>query len=63
MSHLVRFADEAGTIRVGVLAGEQLRPLAVASMSALLRHPVHVQERLVRAPHGDRVLAAAIAVV
>jgi 2-dehydro-3-deoxy-D-arabinonate dehydratase len=40
MSHLVRFADGTGTIRVGLLTGEQLRPLAVASMSDLLRHPV-----------------------
>ncbi|MEV5718521.1 fumarylacetoacetate hydrolase family protein [Amycolatopsis mediterranei] len=40
MSHLVRFADGAGDIRVGLLAGEQLRPLAVASMSDLLRHSV-----------------------
>ncbi|ADJ47929.1 fumarylacetoacetate (FAA) hydrolase [Amycolatopsis mediterranei S699] len=40
MSHLVRFADGAGDIRVGLLAGEQLRPLAVTSMSELLRHSV-----------------------
>ncbi|MEV6638528.1 fumarylacetoacetate hydrolase family protein [Amycolatopsis sp. NPDC051371] len=40
MSHLVRFADGSGTIRVGLLTDEQLRPLAVASMSDLLRRPV-----------------------
>ncbi|WP_410608054.1 fumarylacetoacetate hydrolase family protein [Amycolatopsis sp. lyj-109] len=40
MSHLVRFADGTGTIRVGVLTDEQVRPLAVASMSDLLRRPV-----------------------
>ncbi|MFJ1760065.1 fumarylacetoacetate hydrolase family protein [Amycolatopsis sp. NPDC088138] len=40
MSHLVRFADGTGDIRVGLLTGEQLRPLAVASMSELLRRPV-----------------------
>ncbi|WP_103352265.1 fumarylacetoacetate hydrolase family protein [Amycolatopsis sp. CA-128772] len=40
MSHLVRFADRTGGIRVGLLAGEQLRPLAVASMGELLRRPV-----------------------
>ncbi|GHG02733.1 MULTISPECIES: fumarylacetoacetate hydrolase family protein [Amycolatopsis] len=40
MSHLVRFADGTGDIRVGLLAGERLRPLAVASMSDLLRRPV-----------------------
>jgi 2-dehydro-3-deoxy-D-arabinonate dehydratase len=40
MSHLVRFADGTGTIRVGLLTDEQLRPLAVSSMSDLLRHPV-----------------------
>ena len=40
MSHLVRFADETGYVRVGLLTGEELRPLAVASMSELLRHPV-----------------------
>src|SRR4051794_17570278 len=40
MSHLVRFADGTGAIRVGVLTDEQLRPLAVASMSELLRRPV-----------------------
>ncbi|MBE1493354.1 2-dehydro-3-deoxy-D-arabinonate dehydratase [Amycolatopsis lexingtonensis] len=40
MSHLVRFADGTGTPRVGLLADERLRPLAVASMSELLRHSV-----------------------
>ncbi|SFW86275.1 fumarylacetoacetate hydrolase family protein [Amycolatopsis australiensis] len=40
MSHLVRFTDGTGGIRVGLLTGEQLRPLAVASMSDLLRHSV-----------------------
>ncbi|MEV4051938.1 fumarylacetoacetate hydrolase family protein [Amycolatopsis sp. NPDC049688] len=40
MSHLVRFADGTGGIRVGLLTGEGLRPLAVASMSELLRRPV-----------------------
>jgi 2-dehydro-3-deoxy-D-arabinonate dehydratase len=40
MSHLVRFADGTGTIRVGLLTDEQLRPLAVSSMSDLLRRPV-----------------------
>jgi 2-dehydro-3-deoxy-D-arabinonate dehydratase len=40
MSHLVRFADGAGHPRVGLLTEEQLRPLAVASMSDLLRRPV-----------------------
>lgn len=40
MSNLVRFADGTGNVRVGLLTGEQLRPLAVASMSDLLRRPV-----------------------
>ncbi|MFB9688264.1 hypothetical protein [Amycolatopsis plumensis] len=40
MSHLVRFADGTGAVRIGLLTGEQLRPLAVASMSDLLRRPV-----------------------
>ncbi|WP_370961581.1 fumarylacetoacetate hydrolase family protein [Amycolatopsis sp. cg9] len=40
MSHLVRFADGTGTTGVGLLTDEQLRPLAVASMSDLLRRPV-----------------------
>jgi 2-dehydro-3-deoxy-D-arabinonate dehydratase len=40
MSHLVRFVDGTGTIRVGLLTDDQLRPLAVASMSDLLRRPV-----------------------
>ncbi|WIX92055.1 fumarylacetoacetate hydrolase family protein [Amycolatopsis sp. DG1A-15b] len=40
MSHLVRFADGTGNIRVGVLTDEELRPLAVESMSDLLRRPV-----------------------
>ncbi|GHF40395.1 2-dehydro-3-deoxy-D-arabinonate dehydratase [Amycolatopsis bartoniae] len=40
MSHLVRFTDGTGTVRVGLLTGEELRPLAVASMSELLRRPV-----------------------
>jgi len=40
VSHLVRFADGTGEPRVGVLTGELLRPLAVASMSDLLRRPV-----------------------
>ncbi|WP_284747887.1 fumarylacetoacetate hydrolase family protein [Amycolatopsis sp. RTGN1] len=40
MSHLVRFTDGTGNIRVGLLTDEQLRPLAVASMSDLLRRPV-----------------------
>jgi 2-dehydro-3-deoxy-D-arabinonate dehydratase len=40
MSHLVRFADDTGTTRVGLLTDERLRPLAVASMSELLRHSV-----------------------
>ncbi len=40
MSHLVRFADGTGTTRVGLLADDQLRPLAVASMSDLLRRPM-----------------------
>ncbi|WP_242547918.1 hypothetical protein [Amycolatopsis sp. MtRt-6] len=40
MSHPVRFADGTGAVRVGLLTGEQLRPLAVASMSDLLRRPV-----------------------
>ncbi|MFJ9779318.1 fumarylacetoacetate hydrolase family protein [Amycolatopsis sp. NPDC101161] len=40
MSHLVRFADGTGTVRVGLLADDQLRPLAVASMSDLLRRPL-----------------------
>nr|WP_225956133.1 fumarylacetoacetate hydrolase family protein [Amycolatopsis lexingtonensis] len=37
---MVRFADGTGTPRVGLLADERLRPLAVASMSELLRHSV-----------------------
>lgn len=40
MSHLVRFADATGTVRVGLLAGERLRPLPVGSMSDLLRRPL-----------------------
>ena len=40
MSHLVRFAGGTGDVRVGLLTDEQVRPLAVASMSDLLRHPV-----------------------
>ncbi|MGK3208908.1 fumarylacetoacetate hydrolase family protein [Amycolatopsis sp. MEPSY49] len=36
----MRFADGTGTVRVGLLAEEQLRPLAVASMSDLLRRPL-----------------------
>ena len=40
MSHLVRFTDGTGNIRVGLLTDERLRPLAVASMSDLLRRPV-----------------------
>lgn len=40
MSHLVRFTDGTGKIRVGLLSDERLRPLAVASMSDLLRRPV-----------------------
>ncbi|HEY3469416.1 MAG TPA: fumarylacetoacetate hydrolase family protein [Amycolatopsis sp.] len=40
MSHLVRFADGTGEVRVGLLTGEQVRPLAVASMSDLLSRPV-----------------------
>ncbi|WP_372665970.1 fumarylacetoacetate hydrolase family protein [Amycolatopsis kentuckyensis] len=36
----MRFADGTGGVRVGLLTGEQLRPLAVASMSDLLRRPV-----------------------
>jgi len=40
MSHLVRFTDGTGNIRIGLLTGEQLRPLAVASMSDLLRRPM-----------------------
>ncbi|MEV7044540.1 fumarylacetoacetate hydrolase family protein [Amycolatopsis sp. NPDC051061] len=39
MSHLVRFADEAGNTRIGLLTDGELRPLAVASMSDLLRRP------------------------
>src|SRR3569833_2267739 len=35
MSHLVRFADDTGTVRVGLLTDARLRPLAVASMSEL----------------------------
>ena len=40
MSHLVRFTDGTGNVRVGLLTDERLRPLAVASMSDLLRRPV-----------------------
>ncbi|WP_439379155.1 fumarylacetoacetate hydrolase family protein [Amycolatopsis lexingtonensis] len=57
MSHLVRFADGTGTIRVGLLAGEQLRPLAVASMSDLLRHSVAEIRELAESA-GEPVSAA-----
>ncbi|MEV4148761.1 fumarylacetoacetate hydrolase family protein [Amycolatopsis sp. NPDC049691] len=40
MSHLVRYADGTGTTGVGLLTEERLRPLAVASMSDLLRRSV-----------------------
>ncbi|NBH11130.1 fumarylacetoacetate hydrolase family protein [Amycolatopsis sp. SID8362] len=40
MSHLVRYADGTGDIRIGLLTEERLRPLAVTSMSDLLRHTV-----------------------
>src|ERR1044072_2784822 len=46
MSHPVRFADGTGAVRVGLLTGEQLRPLAVASMRDQLRRPVaEIRER------------------
>lgn len=52
MSHLVRFTDGTGDIRVGLLADEQLRPLAVASMSDLLRHTVAEIRELAEAAGG-----------
>jgi 2-dehydro-3-deoxy-D-arabinonate dehydratase len=55
LSHLVRFADGTGNIRVGVLTDEQLRPLAVASMSDLLRHSVGEIRELAEAA-GEPVL-------
>jgi 2-dehydro-3-deoxy-D-arabinonate dehydratase len=57
MSHLVRFADDTGTIRVGLLTDERLRPLAVASMSELLRHSVAEIRELAEAA-GEPVSAA-----
>jgi 2-dehydro-3-deoxy-D-arabinonate dehydratase len=57
MSHLVRFADDTGTIRVGLLTDEWLRPLAVASMSELLRHSVAEIRELAEAA-GEPVSAA-----
>ncbi|WP_326952421.1 fumarylacetoacetate hydrolase family protein [Amycolatopsis sp. NBC_01286] len=54
MSHLVRFTDGTGDIRVGLLADEQLRPLAVSSMSDLLRHTVTEIRELAEAA-GDPV--------
>ncbi|MEQ0560121.1 fumarylacetoacetate hydrolase family protein [Amycolatopsis sp. NEAU-NG30] len=59
MSHLVRFADGTGSVRVGLLTGEQLRPLAVASMSDLLRHPV-AEIRELTETAGDPVPTAGI---
>ncbi|WP_328451313.1 fumarylacetoacetate hydrolase family protein [Amycolatopsis sp. NBC_00438] len=62
MSHLVRFTDGTGTIRVGLLTGEWLRPLAVTSMSDLLRHTVAEIRELAEAagepvsPAGTRLL-------
>ncbi|WP_410566835.1 fumarylacetoacetate hydrolase family protein [Amycolatopsis sp. cmx-4-61] len=40
MSHLVRFAGATGHVRVGLLTGDRVRPLAAESMSDLLRRPV-----------------------
>jgi 2-dehydro-3-deoxy-D-arabinonate dehydratase len=40
LSHLVRFADGTGTVRVGLLSDDRLAPLAVASVSDLLRRPL-----------------------
>lgn len=57
MSHLVRFADEAGDIRVGLLAEERLRPLAVTSMGDLLHRPVAEIRELAEAA-GEPVPAA-----
>ncbi|MGW3960995.1 fumarylacetoacetate hydrolase family protein [Amycolatopsis sp. NPDC005003] len=57
MSHLVRFAVGTGEIRVGLLTGERLRPLAVASMSDLLRRPVAEIRALAEAA-GEPVPAA-----
>ncbi|MEV6624187.1 fumarylacetoacetate hydrolase family protein [Amycolatopsis sp. NPDC051106] len=57
MSHLVRFADDTGTVRVGLLTDERLRPLAVASMSELLRHSVAEIRELAEAA-GEPVSAA-----
>ncbi|UOZ05454.1 fumarylacetoacetate hydrolase family protein [Amycolatopsis sp. WQ 127309] len=54
MSHLVRFTDGTGDIRVGLLTDEQLRPLAVASMRDLLRHTVAEIRELAEAA-GDPV--------
>ncbi|WP_410628405.1 fumarylacetoacetate hydrolase family protein [Amycolatopsis sp. cmx-8-4] len=49
MSHLVRFTDGTGDTRVGLLTDERLRPLAVTSMSDLLRHTVAEIRELVEA--------------
>ncbi|KDN22027.1 fumarylacetoacetate hydrolase family protein [Amycolatopsis rifamycinica] len=57
MSHLVRFTDGTGDARVGVLTGERLRPLAVPSMSDLLRRPLAEIRELVEAA-GEPVSAA-----
>jgi 2-dehydro-3-deoxy-D-arabinonate dehydratase len=57
MSHLVRFADGTGNVRVGLLTDEQLRPLAVESMSDLLRRPVAEIRELAGAA-GEPVPAA-----
>ncbi|WP_086838352.1 fumarylacetoacetate hydrolase family protein [Amycolatopsis kentuckyensis] len=62
MSHLVRFADGTGRGQVGLLTGEQLRPLAVTSMGDLLRRPVAEIRELAEAagepvsPAGVRLL-------
>ncbi|WP_410590507.1 fumarylacetoacetate hydrolase family protein [Amycolatopsis sp. lyj-23] len=57
MSHLVRFDGGGGDVRVGLLTGDEVRPLAVGSMSDLLRRPVAEIRELAEAAGEPRPTA------